>query len=305
MSWVSRGGAEPPTYRLRVPSWPYLIITRTTYPRNNPENRSRAWYSWVLHVLAPVPKKMGGITVKFTDEVRQRFPEERERLDQLENFFKQYDDSFRRRCISAEKRPERLWGHNAAVLLLTSLSRARLLTATVIHCVNGGLAPGMYLATRAHWEMTGLVAHLLHALRRFYDRQMSEGDLETTLRRLALGRRWEIPADVKEDISAINAISLVESAAKLLGKEPVETHVMSCYNLLSEHCHPNLLGRLAGVTLSDDLRLVEFDPAFTIHGSDIAVCLSHGLSSHGIFLYAYEECFRLLNEHEEMPTIEA
>lgn len=67
--------------------------------------------------------------------------------------------------------------------------RARLLTATTIHCANGGLAPGMFLSARAHWEMTGLVAHLLIALRRFYKGDLQEGDLETILRQLALGRK--------------------------------------------------------------------------------------------------------------------
>jgi len=243
--------------------------------------------------------------MKISDEVRRRFSDKRERLDQLESFFEQYEERFKRRVTTPDVKPKRPLGYRATHLLLTALSRARLLTATTIHCVNGGLAPGVYLSVRAHWEMTGLVAHLLVALTRFYKGEIQEAELEPTLRRLALGRRWQIPDDIEQDVSAINAITLVESAAKLLGKQSIEQHVKDCYDVLSEHCHPNLLGRLSGVTLSEDLRVVEFDPAFTITEADIALCLSHGLSSHGIFLYGYDECFRLLYEHEDMPTIEA
>ena len=80
---------------------------------------------------------------------------------------------------------------------------------------------------------------------------------------------------------------------------------MSCYDVLSEQCHPNLLGRLTGVTLSADLRTIDLDPAFKLQDGDVAVCLSHGNASHRIFLYAYDQCFVLLNEHEEMPSLEA
>ncbi len=151
--------------------------------------------------------------------------------------------------------------------------------------------------------MTGLVAHLLIALRRFYRSEIPEVELEKTLKRLFMGRKWEVPENLKEDISAINALTLVGSAAKLLDHENVAKHVMSCYDVLSEHCHPNLLGRLSGVTLSKNLQ-TDFDPSFTISRDDINLFFSHSLASHRIFIYAYDECFRLLYENEEMPTIE-
>jgi hypothetical protein len=241
--------------------------------------------------------------MNFSHDVRQKFPERQGRFDELETFVQQYDDRFKRRCIPAATKPQRLIGHRAANLLLTSLSRARLLTATAIHCINGGLAPGMYLAARAHWEMTGLVAHLLTALRRFYGGEIPEVELEKTLKRLFMGRRWEVAEILNEDILAINALTIVGSAATLLRHDVAEQHVRTCYDFLSEHCHPNLLGRLAGVTLSKNLQ-TDFDPNFTLSKDDINVFFSHGLASHGIFIYAYDECFRLLYEHEEMPTIE-
>lgn len=241
--------------------------------------------------------------VRFADDIRTRFPKHREGLDELESLFMKYEERYPRRYISKGTARRQL-GHHAANLLLTSLSRARLLTATTIHCVNGGLAPGMYLSTRAHWEMAGLAAHVLIALRRLYAGESSEAEIESTLRRLALGRRWEIPTDMGEDVSAINALTLVGSAAKLLKQDDVEKYVRDCYDFLSEHCHPNLFGRLAGVTIVEGTGRIEFAAAFTISSLDISTCFRMGLPSHGIFIYAYDECFRLLNEHEEMPTIE-
>jgi hypothetical protein len=242
--------------------------------------------------------------MRFNDELRRRYPKQGTLFDDWEAFFADYESRFTLRLVSQDRRPRRLLGHRCAHLLLTSLSRIRFLTATVIHCANGGLAPGMFLAARAHWEMTGLVAHLLIALRKFYVGEMAETELDATVARLALGRRWEIPENAALDMTAINAITLVSSAGKLLGDKGLEDHVERAYGFLSEFCHPNLFGRLAGVTLSEDLNVVDFDPGFVLPEVDLGVCLSHAAVSHKLFLYAYDQCFDLLHEHEEMPTLE-
>ena len=242
--------------------------------------------------------------MRFSDELRKRHPALATQLDELEGFLAQYDSRFKRRLTSQLHRPRRLLGHRCAHLLLTSLSRARFLTATVVHCANGGLAPGMYLAVRAHWEMTGLVSHLLITLRKFYAGEITEAELDSTMAKLALGRRWEIPSTVQEDIKAINAITLIGSAGKLLDNQDAEELVKDCYDFLCEHCHPNLFARLTGVTISEDLRVVDFDPRFVIDESDLGSCLSRGAFSHVLFFLAYDQCFSLLNEHEEMPTLE-
>ncbi len=198
--------------------------------------------------------------MQFSDELRKQHPALASQLDELESFLAQYDARFKRRLTSKVRRPRRLLGHRCAHLLLSSLSRARFLTATVIHCANAGLAPGIYLAARAHWEMTGLVSHLLIALRKFYASEITEAEFDTTMARLALGRRWEFPSIVQEDITAINAITLVDSAGKLLDLQGVKELVKDCYDFLSEFCHPNLFARLTGVTFSGDLRVVDYDP---------------------------------------------
>jgi hypothetical protein len=77
----------------------------------------------------------------------------------------------------------------------------------------------------------------------------------------------------------------------------MEQHVKTCYDYLSEVCHPNLFARLTGVTLADDLSVVNYDRGFVLTEADLGVCLTHGL-------VAYDQCFKLLYEHEEMPTIE-
>jgi len=242
--------------------------------------------------------------MRFSDELRKQHPALASQLDELESFLAQYDARFKRRLTSQVSRPRRLLGHRCAQLLLSSLSRARFLAATVIHCANGGLVAGIYLAARAHWEMTGLVSHLLITLRKFYAGQITEAVLDSTMAKLSLGRRWEIPSIVQEDITAINAITLLGSAGKLLDLQDAEDLVKSCYDFLSEHCHPNLFSRLTGVTFSEDLRVVDYDPGFVMNESDLGSGLSRGVFSHFLFFLAYDECFRLLNEHEEMPTLE-
>ena len=248
--------------------------------------------------------------MRFTEEFRTAHPQIRPRLDELEQFFDEYGKRFRRRLIAQELRPNRLLGNRGAHLLLTSLSRARALTAAVIQCANTGLSDGMFLSARAHWEMTGLVAHFLQKLRKLYAGELSQEEFDRLLPRLALGRRWQVPEDLQEDITAINAITLVGSAATLFrgrveGAERVEKHVKESYDFLSEFCHPNLLARSTKVTMSMDLRITEYDPGFAISAKELRTCLIHGQASHGIFLFSYDECFRLLAEHEELPTLEA
>jgi hypothetical protein len=241
-------------------------------------------------------------------EIKARHQALTQRFEELERFFQDYERRFKRRLVSQERQPARLLGHNAARLLLSSLSRARSLTAAIIHCANGGMASGMYLATRAHWEMTGLVTHLLSALRKLYSNEMTDEEFEPLMLRLAMGRRWEIPEQLQQDVLAINAVTLIGTAARFFGAEleqvRVEEHVRSCYEFLSEFCHPNLMARQVGVTLSDYGRVTEYERELTVTELDLRTCFSHGLSSHALFLHAYDQCFRLLEEHEEMPALE-
>ena len=61
---------------------------------------------------------------------------------------------------------------------------------------------------------------------------------------------------------------------------------------------------MTGVSISAESQVVEYDPAFILDDRDLSTCLSHGNGSHGLFLFAYDDCFKLLNENEEMPTLE-
>jgi hypothetical protein len=245
--------------------------------------------------------------VTFATELRKQHPQHERRFDELEEFFRQYGERLKRRYVSRDERPARLLGHRGALLLLQALSRARFLTATIIHSANGGLVVGMHLASRAHWEMTGMVAHLLALLQKHCANTIAEPEFERMLKRLAMARRWAIPDGLKEDVDAINALTLVGSAAKLFGEvfgPKIGDHISTCYDVLSEYCHPNLMGRQAGTTLSTYLMVVDFDAAFSLTEGDLALSFSHGLSSQKLFFYAYDESFRLLNEHEEMPRLE-
>jgi hypothetical protein len=104
-------------------------------------------------------------------------------------------------------------------------------------------------------------------------------------------------------VAAINALTLVGSAAKLLGRQDIGHFMSDTYAFLSEHCHQNLFGRLAGVTLSGRGR-IDFDPSFMVAELDLSSCLSRGAPSHRSFFHGYDSCFRLLFQHEDMPSIE-
>jgi len=241
--------------------------------------------------------------IRFSEDVRKRHVAKTKHLDDFEKYIAEYEERIPRRFTRYD-RPKRQLGNQATYLLVSALLRAWFLTETAIHCVNGGLTPGLYLAVRAHLEMTGLVSHLIILLRRFYSGEISTPEMQRTLDKLGLGRRWDSPELVEEDLLAINALTLVGSAAKLLDNKEVERGVNDCYAFLSEHCHPNLFSRLAGVHISDDLRVVELDRSLVIDESDLGTGLSHGVVSQGLFFIAFDQCFHLLEQHEQIPTFE-
>ncbi|MBI3028910.1 MAG: hypothetical protein HYY64_05305 [Candidatus Rokubacteria bacterium] len=191
----------------------------------------------------------------------------------------------------------------------TALIRCRLLLATIIVCINEQTGPGLYLAARALFETTGLVACLLLHLRRYYANEESYDEFERVLRRLSLGQRWEPLRDARgESLQPVNALTLVESIATLLaeilGDPEAKKHTMASYEVLSEYCHPNRAGRRAGVRFSSDKLEATYEMAPRFSAEDIAATLPAAGTVLLALFAAHEESLRLLSTHEEMPTLE-
>ena len=67
------------------------------------------------------------------------------------------------------------------------------------------MTPGLYLATRAHHELTAVLAYLCVHLRRYKKGQLAEQEFVVTLERLQLARRY--------GLDKVYAASRISSAA--------------------------------------------------------------------------------------------
>jgi hypothetical protein len=131
--------------------------------------------------------------IRFTDVIRHRFPGSSTLFDELEVSVRDYQGHFR----SSYTRPvpydeDLLPAEITEVFRLSMLCHARNLIWTLIHCVNGGMVPGMYLSTRAHMEVTAALAYAVIRWRGFRAGTVSLDDLTRALTRLFLSRRSDL-----------------------------------------------------------------------------------------------------------------
>jgi hypothetical protein len=177
-------------------------------------------------------------------------------------------------------------------------ARARLLTWGIINAVNENLCASLFLAIRAHFETTGMMAYLLWRCQQFRDSDITEHALEEYLDRLSIGRRFSMDDDPASGIpsneKAIQVLDLVDSADRMLKTHAkVAGTFREAYEWLSEFCHPNLQSRMSDyVILGHDVRfhrVPELDP------EDVDMALNHAQLSHSVFFDCFTDCATLLD----------
>jgi hypothetical protein len=168
----------------------------------------------------------------------------------------------------------------ALVVTLSMTSHARWVVWTVTDSLNHGMAPGVYLATRAFLEVTAILAYLLVQYRLFKDGKRSEADLDTICNRLILSRRHRVKealADkphLKGQVEAIGVMDLVDSVDKVYGIPELKGRFRDNYEWFSEFCHPNSLAQIAsgfaldkpGVVFPASPQIDELDVKTALHG---------------------------------------
>lgn len=232
---------------------------------------------------------------RFDPDLREAFPSLVEKLDRIESFVTIYEDRFVETYEAVGK--ELTTGDRARVLLVSALATARALTWVTIHSANGGLAPGVNLAARAHFEITGLAAYAVEALQDFVQGRKTQPEFETLLTRLFMGRRTglgDLEPSERESLTAINALTLVDSVDKLL-PDDLRGAFREGYDWLCEFCHPNSFARFAS---GHELRSGRF--AFrrvpSIEEGDLGHALAHLILSQTLFFQRFDDGWKLLAE---------
>ena len=226
--------------------------------------------------------------MRFSDEVRHQFPGLAEVFDETEAFVQRHEASLVRRFPVSRFMSLR---EDTQVLRHSIMRRAHLLILTQVHCVNGGLVPGLMLAARAHFEMTGLLAYLLRQTERFFATEIRRAELATTLYRLNFDRRHgleSLPSGITPDeVKAVSAVTYVDAVDRFLG---LTGAFRDAYEWLSEFCHPNGYGRVIHMEITG--AAVDFDNGF--EEENVGAALEHGRFSRKAFSFLDDEILKAI-----------
>ncbi|MCJ7508066.1 MAG: hypothetical protein MUO85_04955 [candidate division Zixibacteria bacterium] len=149
------------------------------------------------------------------------------------------------------------------------------------------------------------MAYFLRHLRQFYKKEIKCEEIENVLFRLSLGcKSFPDKSDIPGRADAINVLTQIDGADKLFeeiaGKtnKPFRKH----YDVLSEFCHPNLLGLTVAADILDGETIVYYkQPEFT--ENDFGVLINDMLMSCTIFFCIFDESLSLLENNERIPTL--
>jgi len=234
--------------------------------------------------------------ILLSDVAKARYSDARADLDGLETFVTKYEDRFEE-TFTAEGRDALSIDEKTKLLNLSALAGARQLTWASVHAINDGLASALFLATRAHAEMTGLVAYLLLRLREHRTGALSADAFETLLGRLHLGRLHGLQELAPELVAQVQAlpvgklVAAVDTISSL--PEPHQNAFKDAWAWLSEFCHPNSLARvLAGQRLEGRTMRFLREPIAT--SLEISTAVGYACISHDMFFRCFDEVTSLV-----------
>lgn len=213
-----------------------------------------------------------------------------------------YRDEYASRffCSIEGKTEKQKFAHNSITFLFCTLQRSKDLYSGVINCLSQSQLMLAYLAVRAHMETTGSIAYFLIKLMQFYDKQIEFEDLDTTLMRLHLGRRYYLSEVVyPEKPVPINVLTLIDTVDKVAKNRDKEFR--DSYEWLSEFCHPNAFGKIYNVGFANEKTF--FEESQEIRESDCQTITPIIEISCFCYFNIYDQCMSLLRKHEDIPKL--
>ena len=222
---------------------------------------------------------------KFSEDVRGRLHSVVDDLNGWESGLTDYETHFREefepKCDPHD--PALSLKEKVELVALSALAQARQLAWAIVHATNSNSTPSLFLAARAHFEVTGFLAYLCWRLRQRDAEILSASDLEGFVARLLLGRRHgmeTVPKEFAEDAKWIGVLDMIENDPRLKGM------FRDSYEWLSEFCHPYSFSRFSTQTLQGGVmrfgRLPRVEPRDSI-------AVGYARISHIVFFRTYEE----------------
>jgi len=226
--------------------------------------------------------------------LRTRFPAIGRDFEQFDELVQQHERRFLSEFIPSEDGdPALTVEEKALVLLYSALARARVLTWSIAHCINEQLSAAAYLAVRAHFEMTALLAYILRETRKWQSAEITRESYEQTLVRLILATRtpMEEGSPVPEYASAVNVLTMLPAVDLIYGDERLHSRFKEAYEWLSEFCHPNMFSHEITGRRREGRRII-FAPRPEFSESD----LHHLIGYANLSLLQFIDCYDFLDD---------
>jgi hypothetical protein len=225
---------------------------------------------------------------------------------QLKKYNDEYDKRFYMRVELQKKKLNALTGNNGIHFLQRSLQRSRYLYLGLLSCFEFKNSALSFLATRAHFEVTGSVAYFFWYLNKLYNDKISIKKINDLLGALLLGGKT-FPDKIKqpERPDAINVLTQIDTADKVFAEMNKGENIKifrDCYDFLSEACHPNFLGLVVGSDEFKDGNIL-FQKKIDFGDNDLNLLVPYMLISCSFFFHVYDKCFKLLEKNEIMPYL--
>ncbi|MEK3849913.1 MULTISPECIES: hypothetical protein [Paenibacillus] len=214
-----------------------------------------------------------------------------------------HDDHFISKTILPKEKPVSMIGIRGMHLLQSSLYRSKVLTKGFISSLNDNNPLSSNLNVRAHLETTGLVGYMYKKLNSYYKGNIDLDNLNNSLYKLNLGVKT--PGRIGDAPDPINVMTMIDESnamfRKLSGNKEIDFRMV--YDELSEFCHPNSFGLIGSHDIIEGNVVVyksgnEFDVMNFVQPHRAL------LISSNLFELFYTNSFDLLQQNEQLPTLE-
>lgn len=195
-------------------------------------------------------------------------------------------------------------GHDCIILIQKNYFRSKMLVKSYFDGLNNQNIFSAALACRAHYELTGVLTYLLKKYEQYLEDNLSYDEFCEVIVNLSYGVR-DKKSFGKATPDPVGAMSLIDSVDKFAKKNLQRTSGLSfrsCYDLLSEFCHPNSIGNILVSEIGNGQ--YKFKEAIESYDNGSNYFTEEFFLSTSIYMNVYSAIQLMLEEHAEIPFSE-
>lgn len=231
--------------------------------------------------------------------VRERWPDLSTDMDNIEAHFREYEELFVAVFVPEPDPtgdPALSLRDKTRLLVISVTAHARALTWSLIDAINRDSPQAAFLLLRAHFEVAGMMAHVLVHLRKYVAGESSAKDFHEVVIRLLLGTRKH-PAGASQDLIARTTATNVLTFVNAVDKVGLSSggQFREAWEMLSEFCHPNTFSRvISGQRRVEQAMHFDMNPSILLES--ITSILPASLIAQETFLFCRQEAAALTEQ---------